>query len=691
MQLIYIYIRKFRNIVDQEVQLSDRFCVTFDPSLPFREAICVHRRDDNAASSVIFKDSQLQNVHIVVGKTGAGKTNIFQLIGMKQDERLDNAEVEDSYLLLYEDPTSEGTTFVIEPFNMPNVTVLIKDTSVIRERTSSYDREDDESYRRMPERIKDHFRLVDSMKMYTFSVNEEGHPDCIRSLDNGLSDDTFIFSGYDRNAFAFCPFDEGRDDHDTYHDWIPREHAEFDRTALWCSCRFLKEYIDTFSENNIKRKAALVINNSNWSERINQHIPDKLKQHDYWTYIERNREEEAQYALGKKSEATEEKMSIKAQYIHDLLTDYAIYLREWIYYIDSFSNDLSMEDNEQLQFEKEAWDHELDKQLAEEKRQFMKSHRGNKNRKKRANYVQLDPRELPDFENIDIFKRIDWLCEYIDYKGDNNWHSLLWQIYDDIKDIAKLLEKFDDKYFTNTTFELPIVDMYSEHNKPLIDELFERMEQYIPDDSGIFTKELLPYHFSCISSGEFQFAKVLGGIEEYCVRLKIGDRADNMFRPNLIYLMDEPETYMHPELCRRFIKKLDSILLERKDEANLQVLLSTHSPFFLSDCLPSNITRLDLDESGYCQIKNGMAKECFGANIQTILSDGFFLDFTIGEYSRQFLQNKWNKLKELLKREDISEQEKDEVKDIALIIPYIGDMFIQHEFEQATNQILLKN
>lgn len=614
---------------------------------------------------------------------------------MKESERLEGVELGDSYLMLYEDTSKNVATFIIEPFDIPNVTKLANDPTVIGKK-NSYLSKSDPSDDRIPKKVNEHFRLMDSMQMYCFNINKSGFPSMITALDAGGIDDTYIFSGYDRNSFAYCPFNQDREDHEYYDNWIPREHAEYDRTALWCSCRFLKEYIDTFSQNNIKRKASLVISSSNWAGKTKQHIPEDLKEHDYWTYNDQNHVKETEHILGKDGLSEEQysmlqsrKPSIKEQFIHDLLADYAAYLREWIFYIDSFSDDISDVENDDIYLEKEVWEHELDKELSDDKQEFMKKHRGKKNRRKREKYIQIDPRETPDFIDIDILKRIDWLCEYIDFKGDNNRHSLLWQIYDDIKDIAGLLRKFDDKYFSSTTFEIPIVDMYTHRNKPLVDTLFERMEQYRPDDTGIFTKELLPYHFSYISSGEFQFAKVLGGIEEYCVRLKMGDpRSNEEFRPNVIYLLDEPETYMHPELCRKFMKQLDMILQERKESTELQVLISTHSPFLLSDCLPTQVTRLDLDEDGYCQIKNGMDKECFGANIQTILSDGFFLDYTIGEYSRQFLQHKWNKLKRMFEKPVLSEAEKIEVKEICNILPHIGDSFIHQEFKKMTDYIL---
>ena len=114
MKLIYAYIKKFRNIFDQEIYFSQHYSVTYDQELPFPEALTITENELSVAEEVLFRDSQLANVHVIVGKTGAGKTNIFQMIGMPEEERALHGESEDSYFLLYE--AKDG--FAIEPYNI---------------------------------------------------------------------------------------------------------------------------------------------------------------------------------------------------------------------------------------------------------------------------------------------------------------------------------------------------------------------------------------------------------------------------------------------------------------------------------------------------------------------------------------------------------------------------------------------
>lgn len=90
--------------------------------------------------------------------------------------------------------------------------------------------------------------------------------------------------------------------------------------------------------------------------------------------------------------------------------------------------------------------------------------------------------------------------------------------------------------------------------------------------------------------------------------------------------MDEPEAYMHPELARQFVRRLYQAM-GKNDENTVQVIIGTHSPFMLSDVLPCEITRLDIDsETGNAIVINGSSKEYFGANIHTILADSFLIN-----------------------------------------------------------------
>ena len=100
-----------------------------------------------------------------------------------------------------------------------------------------------------------------------------------------------------------------------------------------------------------------------------------------------------------------------------------------------------------------------------------------------------------------------------------------------------------------------------------------------------------------------------------------------------VLVLDEPDLNLHPEWCRRFID--DCITLVNNYSAvNVQFIIATHSPYMISDVPKENV--FSLEEKGK-MIVIKRAEKTFAANIIDILSDTFFLDYSIGEFARKKL------------------------------------------------------
>ncbi len=97
-----------------------------------------------------------------------------------------------------------------------------------------------------------------------------------------------------------------------------------------------------------------------------------------------------------------------------------------------------------------------------------------------------------------------------------------------------------------------------------------------------------------------------------------------------LIFIDEGELYYHPEWQRRYLATLLDMLQLCKEEARLQVVFTTNSPFVLSDVLKEDVQYLSgrPDEFG----------DTLGQNIHTLLKNNFFMDYTIGEYSRKLIE-----------------------------------------------------
>lgn len=605
MKLIYCYIEHFRNIENQDVSLSDEFDCRYRDSKIF-----IEKREKNPLMDYIYDNGFMSNLRIIVGKTGSGKTNFLQLIGMDWWNRKSTADG-DAYLLLYK--MHNENDFFVEEVGLGNKT---------RAYCFTYDFDKHEILKYIPAAYDDH-------------------------------EDTYIINAFDRYAFASCPYDNVRQEQMfDNNQFIPRKITQYGKSSVSMECEFLKEYLSHFSEKSIKRRVSFVIGWKNWQNKIQSDLDEKLIKREYWTYKDRAEEQrDKNFRNGQYNKPIEydKKTTPKSRFIHDLMVDFAIYLRKWAELVE-------------YEFPEKYYPYTgIVYDLGIE-----------------------DPRELPDGKKMGILKRIDWLCQYIDYHTDEitSNRGLVWQIGSDIRDLFHLLGKMDDKYFTDTEFTIPVMDI-DVNGKTVMREVFERMEQYRPDQIGVFTECLLPYHWSYVSSGEYQYAKIWGVLEEYGVRVKMmtqGQKYSEAIQPNLILLLDEPENYMHPEMCRTFIRNLNVLLSKRNPNTELQVLISTHSPFMLSDVMASQVIKMDYDENGKCVISESK-KPYYAANIHSIMADGFFLEYTIGEQARIFLEDKFKLLQRLTcMNRNLSSSEKEELTMIRSLIPNIGDALIRHCF-----------
>ena len=98
---------------------------------------------------------------------------------------------------------------------------------------------------------------------------------------------------------------------------------------------------------------------------------------------------------------------------------------------------------------------------------------------------------------------------------------------------------------------------------------------------------------------------------------------------NLIFLLDEPEISLHPNWQKKYLN--ESINLCKKFNNKYHFITTSHSPFILSDLPKDNVIFLKDGKQEY-PFKD---KQTFGANIHTLLSDGFFMsDGLMGEFAK---------------------------------------------------------
>lgn len=151
-------------------------------------------------------------------------------------------------------------------------------------------------------------------------------------------------------------------------------------------------------------------------------------------------------------------------------------------------------------------------------------------------------------------------------------------------------------------------------------------------------KDLLLRSFS---DGEHQFIHTMG----ICLLLK--DRRS-------LLLLDEPETHFNPSWRAKFIKILDDSITagNPQDLPNgnfnvhllKDVLLTSHSPFIISDCLPDNVVLFEKDGKGNTTAKKAseLGIDTYGTSVNILTHKVFKSKNTIGDFALKRL----NELKE---------------------------------------------
>jgi predicted ATPase len=138
---------------------------------------------------------------------------------------------------------------------------------------------------------------------------------------------------------------------------------------------------------------------------------------------------------------------------------------------------------------------------------------------------------------------------------------------------------------------------------------------------------------------------------------------------NLLLCIDEGDLYLHPKWQVEFFDKLISVL-PKIFSGNIQLILTSHSPFLLSDLPKQNITILD---NSINNSTDGfkLPINTFGGNLYDLYSFPFFLE---NKRTSDFAYNKIKELIEKVEKQQYSIQEKEELLKLSNIL---GDEIIQ--------------
>lgn len=137
--------------------------------------------------------------------------------------------------------------------------------------------------------------------------------------------------------------------------------------------------------------------------------------------------------------------------------------------------------------------------------------------------------------------------------------------------------------------------------------------------------------YVALSDGEHQLAQILG---TFCM----------ISFPNVLFLLDEPESHFNPQWRVKFISKLidlptsHGLRRNASDAARQDCLMTTHTPFVPSDMLREKVFIFDKDQkTGKVNVRRPEL-ETFGSTFDTILDECFGIRPPISDVSRLIIE-----------------------------------------------------
>lgn len=261
--------------------------------------------------------------------------------------------------------------------------------------------------------------------------------------------------------------------------------------------------------------------------------------------------------------------------------------------------------------------------------------------------------------------------------------------YYDNKEIEKISISFNKKKEILSFLSNQI----SKESIPINDS--ERLKKFVKMYSeSIYRFQYLTLKWAGLSSGESAKLNIYSRIYERIHNKLRTLSNDYIPQKNLIILIDEGATFFHPEWQRTFIYDIirffEDIIIKTSKVEHVHIVLTSHSPFVISDLTRNQIIYLKKEKLGgsnfnFCKVVKFSDKPLsFAGNISSLYRNSFFLDkLLIGEYAS-------NMLDQLM--DDLSADKPDlDMNQIDILINEISEPILRNHFLKLSAEYRKRN
>jgi len=608
MELLYVYIDKYRNFAKQGIHFSNKFKLSYSES-DSKKKLTIDKNKDY----IDIYPKNIAGVTAIAGKNASGKTSLLDLVGTKIRSRFKNEELiklhqeyphkianvleelerernekvvhVSNYFLVFYAGKDKGIDLFIFESNHPQKYIDIfanKEIADLVDETNKFQKRDHESkcwFSYVFTKSNNDLTLLDTPNNYT--------------LENGdsISDKSGIILF--KNIFRNNPYNHQTD----YENWkfISRRHAILQSQYLYNQVEFL---INQMDKNTLR-----LFNCPEYELVIDLYDMKKCGQYSHserFNYDERIKDYK-RFFLSKVTENSS-KITEKQKNTLAFLYNYVYYL--FVQFVDK--------DSDNTKDKKACITCLLENDIEQPTYSEIKKYYRNQIQEI-INYANTDYITLAEYKKVEqavenLFEKADECHIAISYK--NNQLTLGLNKKTSIIDIKS--------FFTDCLDELRL-----KHN----DKKNSVMHDYVRTNINF------------LSEGEQANLAMYTSIDEqlriYTDSTNIHVRTITFKREKYILLFDEMEQSMHPEMCRKLLSSLMKFLGSYKGKS-FQIIIASHSPFVISDILKENLIRL-YRENNIITVKP-LEENSFGQNIHTLLKNDFYLKNTYGEYSKKLIQ-----------------------------------------------------
>ena len=103
-----------------------------------------------------------------------------------------------------------------------------------------------------------------------------------------------------------------------------------------------------------------------------------------------------------------------------------------------------------------------------------------------------------------------------------------------------------------------------------------------------------------------------------------------MDTPGALFLLDEPETHFNPDWRSKFVHLINKSVDKKRQQ---ETLLTTHSPFIISDCKRENVFVFEREKNGGIKKSKNPSFNPYGAAVSVITDEIFKKAESLSEMS----------------------------------------------------------